>query len=85
MMDQEEARKILDAEIAINAEISEMNRKYEEYGIYVYKLQGHIDGLEQIADALQLTRTYKPYISTNGEKRIFIDVNYKGMDFMDAI
>ena len=76
-MNKEKAKKFMDNLVEVNR----MIEKHNDMMCYVYIGSVVVHGLEKIADALQLTRSYH----TMDDGYVIIHVEYNGFDFADAL
>lgn len=72
-----EARAFLNALDDINNRVDEFNEQAIKHCFYVAR-PDVVVGLEEMADALQLTRKYEPY-----NNNLTVSVEYKGRTYKD--
>ena len=57
-----------------------VNEMLGKHGMWVCNSNYIVNGVESIADALQLTRSYQPH-----NYSIFVRIEYKGFEFIDIL
>ena len=83
-MDRKEAQNLMDRLVAMLAEIDSNNNKNEPF-VRVISGPDILQGLEYIADILQLTRSYMIDMdSTEHRKLCFVRVIYRGYEFAEV-
>lgn len=75
-MKREQAEKFMDTLTEANKMVKAINAECEEENVYTI-VPDNVRGIEKIADALQLTRTYAPY-----DGFMIIRIVYKGIEFI---